>query len=936
MYHSSSSTVIRRPFHSDNSPSHGSSDNAGDSSGKETTLDDFYSDVIQQDSEINEHINSTSLGARLMMSPAVEEVYDLDDDFSECDQLNSPNDFRERSSSAFRRRVTGEDSGQSQPCSNRFNSYGGFSREEERHVSPYATNSQTPKHCNVSHTTSKHLTWNRLNVALFVGGALLSASTSVPITLVPTMARSLVGNADDEWTYSSYYGGGGYYSSTATLEVYDESGTRKRWIPFRIRTRNSSNAQNDNLSSASSFASHLAAVVTLATAFGKFINGPLVDIAGARRLLVVYGVCTSLAIFGLQHSYSPRAAVFCCAAAEFFSSVSWPCCIVILGAHYGTNDATNNDCTNTDGRFERGIYITSIASRCGSLLAMPLSSLLLKWTDLTWRDTAGFASLVSFMGVAVLYFFVTDSPGKVHFPLNPIRVSPPSTYQPWTPKTSLSQRAVAFCSSAYYTVLPSLKTVVISRVFWFVAIAHSGAYMVKSSERILSTYYRDTSFGEIAEGKAGAMSVFLSLGMLVSHCIVCRCMFYHCRLLTFFGYQGGLVFGGKAFAQSADVERSEPHNNTQTSRNDRSEVQGEPFDATQLRPKNMIAFFYCLSICMCYILSFLAVPLIRRALHLPVLVLILQVLATFGLGAGVAVQYYHLPAIVGATFEQNRGLYCAYTDGVAALISSMVWRLVGGAVSEGNPEGGGWAYGWAAVALLLIVCGTFMVGIMEVYFVGGGWRHLNTHKDHGNDDCFPRDVLTDLNGSWMEDEIRSTGLSLEDSSFRRYSGINILSTSAIEFLSPARRERKSLLTTSANPHNQEEATRSRQEDLLGIDDDGSLLYPMTKDITVAVYPEQHINTQTEPLDFAPIVDATHKKAGTDVSDDYISFSGMLDPSKKCHITFTNSEDGGSAIRECSTFDDPYSSLENVVSSGAERAGQQSRGCRGAKTSVNAK
>ncbi|EED96552.1 predicted protein [Thalassiosira pseudonana CCMP1335] len=857
MYHSSSSTVIRRPYHSDNPPSHGSSDNAGDSSGKETTLDDFYSDVIQQDSEINEHINSTSLGARLMMSPAVEEVYDLDDDLKRGALV------------PFVAVLPGKT----------------VDNRNHAAIGSTATGGLAEKKNDI------------LNVALFVGGALLSASTSVPITLVPTMARSLVGNADDEWTYSSYYGGGGYYSSTATLEVYDESGTRKRWIPFRIRTRNSSNAQNDNLSSASSFASHLAAVVTLATAFGKFINGPLVDIAGARRLLVVYGVCTSLAIFGLQHSYSPRAAVFCCAAAEFFSSVSWPCCIVILGAHYGTNDATNNDCTNTDGRFERGIYITSIASRCGSLLAMPLSSLLLKWTDLTWRDTAGFASLVSFMGVAVLYFFVTDSPGKVHFPLNPIRVSPPSTYQPWTPKTSLSQRAVAFCSSAYYTVLPSLKTVVISRVFWFVAIAHSGAYMVKSSERILSTYYRDTSFGEIAEGKAGAMSVFLSLGML-----------------------GGLVFGGKAFAQSADVERSEPHNNTQTSRNDRSEVQGEPFDATQLRPKNMIAFFYCLSICMCYILSFLAMPLIRRALHLPVLVLILQVLATFGLGAGVAVQYYHLPAIVGATFEQNRGLYCAYTDGVAALISSMVWRLVGGAVSEGNPEGGGWAYGWAAVALLLIVCGTFMVGIMEVYFVGGGWRHLNTHKDHGNDDSFPRDLLTDLNGSWMEDEIRSTGLSLEDSSFRRYSGINILSTSAIEFLSPARRERKSLLTTSANPHNQEEATRSRQEDLLGIDDDGSLLYPMTKDITVAVYPEQHINTQTEPLDFAPIVDATHKKAGTDVSDDYISFSGMLDPSKKCHITFTNSEDGGSDIRECSTFDDPYSSLENVVPSGAERAG----------------
>ena len=42
----------------------------------------------------------------------------------------------------------------------------------------------------------------------------------------------------------------------------------------------------------------------------------------------------------------------------------------------------------------------------------------------------------------------------------------------------------------------------------------------------------------------------------------------------------------------------------------------------------------------------------------------------------------------------------------------------------------------------------------------------------------------------MEDEIISTGLSLEDSSIgRRHRGIHILSSSAIEFLSPVRPRR---------------------------------------------------------------------------------------------------------------------------------------------------
>jgi hypothetical protein len=40
------------------------------------------------------------------------------------------------------------------------------------------------------------------------------------------------------------------------------------------------------------------------------------------------------------------------------------------------------------------------------------------------------------------------------------------------------------------------------------------------------------------------------------------------------------------------------------------------------------------------------------------------------------------------------------------------------AVEEGILEAMGLAYGWATVALLLIVCGRLMVTIMEIYFFG--------------------------------------------------------------------------------------------------------------------------------------------------------------------------------------------------------------------------
>jgi MFS family permease len=85
-------------------------------------------------------------------------------------------------------------------------------------------------------------------------------------------------------------------------------------------------------------------------------------------------------------------------------------------------------------------------------------------------------------------------------------------------------------------------------------------------------------------------------------------------------------------------------------------------------------------------------------------------------GFGVAVQFYHIPSLVGATFGCDKGLFAAYTDGVAYGLASLVWGIIADSLRNGTTDGSGWAYGWAAVALLLILSAILMVEFMEHYF----------------------------------------------------------------------------------------------------------------------------------------------------------------------------------------------------------------------------
>lgn len=466
--------------------------------------------------------------------------------------------------------------------------------------------------------------WNWLNLELFLAYALTAAATAVPITLIPTSATDLI---------------------------------------------------SQDGPSASAFTSRAAASAVMGIACGKLLNGPAGDIFGARRVSYIYALLLSVSLLGLAFSQSEASAIRACFAVEFFQSVQWPCMIIILAAHYNKQG---------QGMYEGGIYVTSLASRFGSLLAIPLSSLLLRRT--TWRVVAQCGALVSLTGAIVMFFFVSDSPLRRNDPQNPISELAIRDFRTQCQSARSSLRVAMSLANLIRSVfvtnlVPSLCDVLKSCTFWIVAIAHTGSSMVRSSERILGTYFRDTSFGTLTENRAGGLVVFLSFGTML-----------------------GLAIGGNMFSRRNAKQR-----------------------------KRMVSKLYLITIGACYILAFLAVPRLRLLLGASGMVLVFQVMATFMMGFGIAVQCYQIPGIVGATFGHNKGLYAAYTDGVAYGLSSGVWRLVGDAVQEGNPQGDGWAYGWAAVALMVVLCAVLMVEFMEHYFVrtcrssakqGGGYETI--------------------------------------------------------------------------------------------------------------------------------------------------------------------------------------------------------------------
>eukprot|EP00525_Craspedostauros_australis_P007071 CAMPEP_0198114896 /NCGR_PEP_ID=MMETSP1442-20131203/6144_1 /TAXON_ID= /ORGANISM="Craspedostauros australis, Strain CCMP3328" /LENGTH=209 /DNA_ID=CAMNT_0043772303 /DNA_START=21 /DNA_END=650 /DNA_ORIENTATION=+ len=203
-----------------------------------------------------------------------------------------------------------------------------------------------------------------------------------------------------------------------------------------------------------------------------------------------------------------------------------------------------------------------------------------------------------------------------------------------------------------------------------------GSSMIRSSDRMLGEYYYSTSDGTLTKNEAAGMAAYLSFGNIM-----------------------GLLIGGQIFANQSERQR-----------------------------KWIVSRMYVVTICSVYALAFLGHSKTKQTINEPGLVSFLQVLFSFTMGCGIAIMLYILPGLAGIMFGSNTGLFASYSDGVAYAMASIVWRIVGSAVDSDQQGGDGWAYGWAAVALLMILCAVLMLEFLEHYFVRPSGQVSGTYE----------------------------------------------------------------------------------------------------------------------------------------------------------------------------------------------------------------
>lgn len=433
-------------------------------------------------------------------------------------------------------------------------------------------------------------------------------------------------------------------------------------VPITLLGAVSTNLLRDDSGSnmdPSAFAMRATTAAVMGTSAGKFLNGPIPDVWGARRTSAFFSILLALALLGLATAVTPQGVIWSCFWAEFCYSIQWPCVVVTLATHYRGNGT---------GMYEGGIYMSSLAARMGSLIGIPVSSVLLR--HVSWRWVALLGAWFALLSSSVAYLYVTDAPGEPDAPQNPIDLVQATVffakhYRRNKSSGGLLQRLLRWTHFIFQTIfLPSLKHVLGSGTFWLLSLAHTGPSIIRSSERILGAYLFDTSDGSLSSNRSSGLSVFLSVGIVV-----------------------GLVTAGSIFGSRQERER-----------------------------KWLVSRLYVAAIGACYLLAFLSVPAVRHVMATPDLVTTFQVMAITTAGFGIAVQYYHIPSLVCATFGCDKALAVSYVDGVACAVSAIVWRFVGETVHNGGPYGGGWAYGWAAVALFVLVTAILMVEFMEHYF----------------------------------------------------------------------------------------------------------------------------------------------------------------------------------------------------------------------------
>lgn len=202
-----------------------------------------------------------------------------------------------------------------------------------------------------------------------------------------------------------------------------------------------------------SFAAAVASVATLGGACGKFVNGFVCQFLGGRNSAFLYLLGIASAAFLVSTISDNFGIAF--GAIEFFASMQWTACSVVLANHY-QNDAAG---------LSKAISVLAFSSTAGIISCKAVGTALLQY--LSWRRVAQIGSMIALTGSLIMRGIITEHPA--------LAKAPPR--QPFN----------------LNSVLESFRAVLGSRIFWVAGMAHATTLLVRASDKILGSFFQEVT-----------------------------------------------------------------------------------------------------------------------------------------------------------------------------------------------------------------------------------------------------------------------------------------------------------------------------------------------------------------------------------------------------------------------------------------------------------
>lgn len=209
--------------------------------------------------------------------------------------------------------------------------------------------------------------------------------------------------------------------------------------------------EQSTLSSAA-FVATVASVSVLGGAVGKFVNGFVCQRFGGRHSSALYLVGLALSTFLLSTVKSSHVGLVV-AAIEFFASIQWTACSVVLCNHYESDPKT----------LSSAVSKLALASTTSVLACKVTSSIMLQYFN--WRQVAQLGSILAITGFVLMKKIVSEYPkGRLIMEKEPFNVQ---------------------------SILKSVQSLIGSRIFWFAALGQATAFLVRNCDKVLASFFHE-------------------------------------------------------------------------------------------------------------------------------------------------------------------------------------------------------------------------------------------------------------------------------------------------------------------------------------------------------------------------------------------------------------------------------------------------------------